>query len=181
MSQILIDNAARGTTSLLATCVPAATSSQLLDGSAVGDGTGDTGFNAARKLKQWAADINANTALILGNYLAAVPAAGQTNNWDPTGGATGGLLAVSRLDINPSAGNAVITGLLATALTDEKSITIRNISTSNLVTLSHQNTSSSAANQFYGPGEDLILNPGMAVKAVYYLIISGPNYWVLLP
>jgi hypothetical protein len=58
MSQLTLDNPTRGSTTLLSQCSPPSTSSQLADGTTVGDGSGDTAFNGARKLKQWAADVN---------------------------------------------------------------------------------------------------------------------------
>ncbi len=185
MSQIQLDNPARGSTTLLAQVVNASgtvvgtTSSQLADGTTLGDGTGELAFNLGRKLKQWAADVNTQTGLMLGNYLAAAPAVSQ-NNWDPTGGNPGNLAAISRLDLNPS--QAIdITGLVATSILDEKRITVRNVSQLYPVTLQHQNAASAAANQFYGPGADFILNPGMAADIIYYLISGGPTYWVIKP
>jgi hypothetical protein len=186
VSQIPLDNPTRGTTTLLAQCVNSSgtvvgtTSSQLADGTTLGDGTGDLAFNLGRKLKQWGADVNTMTSLMLGNYLAVAPAASQ-NNWDPTGGSPGNLAAISRLDLNPSQ-SIDITGLIATDIADEKRITVRNVSQLYTVTLQHQNVASAAANQFYGPGlDDFILNPGMAVDIIYYLIPSGPTYWVIKP
>lgn len=184
MSIIVLDNASRGTTTLLSSCVPATTSDQLQDGTTPGDGTGDTGFNFGRKLKQWAADQNSMNANIFGSYLS-VALTSNAANWDPTGGTPGNLAAISRLDVNPSAGNVSISGLVATSIADEKRIVIRNsgsVANGYTVTLQNLNSSSSPANQFAGPGDDLIVVPGQAIEIIYYLVpLASIAYWVIKP
>ena len=184
--QIQLDNPSRGSTTLLSQCTVNATSSQVLDGSTPNDGTGDEAFNAVRRIKQWAADLNAMLALFLGTYLGVVvpptsTSSSPTNNYDPTGGA-GTLPATSRIDFNPG-GNSYLSGLLSSgsgwAITDEKILTLRNISTTYTVTLGHQNAGSSAANQFWGPGEDFVMQPGMVVRIQYWA--GTVNNWVILP
>jgi hypothetical protein len=185
MSLILLDNAARGTTTLLSSCVPSTTSDQLQDGTTPGDGTGDTGFNFGRKIKQWAADQNVMNAQIFGSYLAATLAAGAYANWDPTQGTPGNVAAISRIDVNPVTGNVTLSGLVATNITDEKRILVRNsgsVTNGYTVTLRNLNSGSTSANQFAGPGEDLIIVPGQAVEIIYYLIVTPAiAYWVIKP
>jgi hypothetical protein len=66
---LLLDNPTRGTTDLLASCVPPSTSDQINPGTTPGDDTGTPGFNFSRFLKQWAADTNANMQQIA-NFIA---------------------------------------------------------------------------------------------------------------
>jgi len=66
---VLLDNPTRGTTTLLASCVPPSTSDQINAGTTPGDDTGTPGFNFSRFLKQWAADTNANMQAIA-NFIA---------------------------------------------------------------------------------------------------------------
>lgn len=105
-----------------------------------------------------------------GTYLSATVGAGATNNFSPAGWPTG----VGRLDINPSSGNANITGLVAGS--DAQSVLITNVNATNTLTLNALNAGSLAANQFRYAG-DLILPTNATVLAVYYA--GTVNNWVL--
>jgi hypothetical protein len=100
-----------------------------------------------------------------GTKLASVTvAAGATNNLNPGGTWPTGY---SRLDVDPSAGAANLTGLLAG--TDAQQIVIRNPDATNTLTLNNANAGSTAANQFLArAGFDVAIPPGSSVIATYY-------------
>jgi len=74
-------------------------------------------------------------------------ALGATNDWDG-----GGSLneATGVLDINPTSGNATITGIDASRLRDGQEVVVTNIHATNTVTLSVEDTDSAASNRFRG-------------------------------
>ena len=73
MAQILLDNPTRGSTTLLTSCVPSTTSSQLADGTTPDDHTGDNAFNGSRKIKQWMVDQNAMNTELYGGVIFVSP------------------------------------------------------------------------------------------------------------
>lgn len=104
-------------------------------------------------------------------YLAILVPAGGTNNLSPGFGFPTGI---SRLDINPSTGNANITGLVAGS--DAQTLIIRNSGTTYNLTLNHNNPASSAANQF-GSSSDITLLPGGSLLLCYYT--QSVNLWIV--
>lgn len=109
----------------------------------------------------------------LGAYLAATVSSGTSNDFDPGSGWPSNY---GRLDLDPSSGNATLTGLIAGA--DGQLVMLTNIDPSYTLTLAALNSGSSSANQFRCVG-DLTLVPYDAVLACYYK--GTVNKWVITP
>ncbi len=103
----------------------------------------------------------------LGPFLSVATAAGVTNNFNP-GGA---WPTIGRLDIDTTAGNAELTGLVAG--TDGQMVLIRNTGVNSLQ-LDNANASSATANRFQSVGDFVIAQFGR-VFAVYYA--GAINRW----
>jgi hypothetical protein len=103
----------------------------------------------------------------LGPYLSVAPASGVSNNFNP-GGA---WPTIGRLDIDTTAGNVELTGLVAGS--DGQMVLIRNTGANNLQ-LDDSNAGSAAANQFASNGNLVIFNKGRTL-AVYYA--GAINKW----
>lgn len=106
-------------------------------------------------------------------YLSANVAAGQVDDWAPTGLDT----SVGFLDVNPSSGNTDLTGILASVLRNGQTLTITNVHASNLLTLKALSTGSAAVNRFRG-AYDLALTQYMSVTVRKS---TGVNQLVLVP
>lgn len=101
-------------------------------------------------------------------YLTAVPPAGSTDNYAPTGfSASTGVL-----DLNPSSGAATLTGLLAGY--DGQRLVVSNVHASNAVTLNANSGSSSAANRFR-LATDITLLQYQSLTIQYS---SGAGLWI---
>ena len=112
MGQITLDNPTRGSTTLLAQCVPSSTSSSLNPGTTENDQTGDILFNAVRKLKQDMADSNAMFTDLYGvtNTNTATVPSGASDAYSP-GTFTAGV--TTRCNWTPTDGTTVINGVAA--------------------------------------------------------------------
>lgn len=111
-----------------------------------------------------------NIVLTHGPLLSVTLAAGQSNDYNP--GAP--FPVVARLNLNPSTGDANLTGLIAGQ--DGQMLLLSNISATNNLTLDSLNAGSAAANQFRAAA-DLTLPPRDA-KLLFY---NGGsiNKWVV--
>lgn len=108
---------------------------------------------------------------IAGTYLTGAPAAGSTNDYNPSGfGST-----VNRLDIDTTAGDATLTGLIAGI--DNQILIISNIG-ANLLTLSNQDAGSAAANRFRA-SDSFTLVSGGSIWVTYYA--GTVTRWVITP
>jgi hypothetical protein len=177
--QTLLDNAARGATTLLSSCQPSTTSSQLLDGTSPGDNTGDSAFNAGRKFKQWAADINAMFAILLGTTTAYsvsdTPGAGPIDDYSPSGLV---LPGTKRLILTPSVA-CTINGMVATGVTDDYEICIYNASGTYAITFAHlAGGETTAANQFSNVNALPYVIPPLGRATARY-ITGSINKWTL--
>lgn len=93
-------------------------------------------------------------------------AAGETNNYNPTGLATANIIYQ---DVN--AAGSTLTGLAAQSVGFV--ITIMNINAAAVLTIAHDSGSSLAANRIYTPGgEDIELDPGQSVR-----LVKDSNVW----
>lgn len=108
---------------------------------------------------------------LAGTYLSAAPASGSTNDYNPAGfGAT-----VNRLDLDTTAGNATLTGLIAG--TDNQIVLVSNTGANNL-TLDATSSASSAANRFRA-SDLMVIPPNGSMYVIYY---GGTvNRWVIAP
>lgn len=97
----------------------------------------------------------------LGSYLAAAPATGTYNNYNPAGFGT----SVGRLDISTTSGNVTLTGLAAG--TDGQLLNLRNTGANNLI-LRQLNAGSSGANQFAIPADNYTLTQYGSIFLCYY-------------
>jgi hypothetical protein len=104
----------------------------------------------------------------LPNRLAVNLAAGVTNNFNPGGGFPGTLTApICVLEINPNAGNAELTGLLA-GLPGQSCLIINSQPIGgNTLQLDNLNAGSLAANRFTLSGANMTLFPQQRTLALY--------------
>lgn len=116
---------------------------------------------------------NASSPAVLGAYLEATVSSGTSNDFDPGSGWPSGF---GRLDLDPSSGNATLTGLIAGA--DGQLVMLTNIDPTYTLKLAAQNSLSSAANRFRIVG-DLVLVPEDSVMACYYA--GNVNRWIISP
>ena len=110
----------------------------------------------------------------IGALVSVSPAAGAYNDYNPGSGWPTGA---GRLDIDTSAGQIDLTGLIAG--TDAQLIIIANAngSSANMLVLHNQSVASAAANRFRYAG-DLTIVPGESVLLCYYG--GGVNRWVIV-
>lgn len=101
-------------------------------------------------------------------YISVVPAAGNNNNYAPTGYNS----STNVLDLNPTGGDAIITGIAAG--TDGQRLILTNVNATHSVVLSSMNASSSAANQLR-LATDITLLTGMSVPIQYS---TGAGLWI---
>ena len=180
MPQTLLDNASRGTTSLLSSCVPSTTSDQLNAGSAPGDDTGDGAFNFGRKLRQWAADLNAMLSQTMGTPTAytvsAAPGAGPLYDYAPSGFTLPGTI---RLILTPGAA-CTIGGMSSSGAPDDTEVLIVNASATYSISFLHlASGETTAANQFSNAnGETVVIPPLGAAKAHY--VAGSINKWIFV-
>ncbi len=106
-----------------------------------------------------------------GNYLAVTAAAGVTNNVAPTG-FNGSTLT---MDVDPSAGDATWTGLLAGS--EGQRLVMTNVNATYSLTLVAASGSSTAANRFRCVS-DILLLPGLTIQAQYSV---GAGKWIVIP
>lgn len=152
--------------------------SQLLIGSADDDGTGNNAREGGRRLKLSLADQNAmNTELyasIIGRgYALDAPTAGRHDNYAPTG-ADGFPVGYSRVDVDTTAGDVTLSGLLSTNALDGQEVIVANVGANNL-TLNAQDANSTAANRIRAK-DNFVID---VVRLVYYK--GSVNRWVLVP
>jgi hypothetical protein len=176
MPQTLLDNSTRGTTTLLQSCQPSTISSQLLDGTTPGDNTGDIAFNAGRKLKQWAADVNSMFATLLGSPTAFsvsdTPGAGPIDDYAPSGI---GIPGTKRLVLTPGA-NCTINGIAGGV--DDYEIYIYNASTTYSLIFPHlASGETTAANQFSNEEAGTQTIPPLGCAKIKYFG-GSINKWV---
>lgn len=100
-------------------------------------------------------------------YLSVVAAAGSSNDFDPGVDIT----TLGRLDINPSTGDSILTGLLSGS--DGQGLRIRNPSATHNLTCTGEDVLSAAAHRF---SQGFVLQPGDSILAVYYA--GSVNRWV---
>jgi hypothetical protein len=114
----------------------------------------------------------AGPSALPGYQYLTVPA-GETDNLNP-----GGTWPqfVARLDIDPTAGNANITGLAAGS--DGLIVLIRNPDSSSTLELVVNSPNSISQNRF-SASSNITLLPGGAIWAIYYA--ATINLWVLVP
>lgn len=90
----------------------------------------------------------------------AALAAGDTDNYDPTG-----LAAANVLRLTPDATNSALTGLVAQV---NRLMLVCNVGTAGNLVLEHDDAGSTAGNRFILPGASaLTLGPGSAVRLWY--------------
>lgn len=104
-------------------------------------------------------------------YLAANVPSGTSNNFAPAGFD----FSVGTLDLTPTGGNALVTGMAAGV--EGQLVAVSNLHATNLVTLQVLNGLSTSANQFRG-AFDLAIAPMSSVLTKYS---SGAGKWILLP
>lgn len=107
----------------------------------------------------------------LGSYISVTPSAGIHANFAPAGFSP----TVGRLDIDTSAGNVELTGLVAEA--DGQLLNVSNIGPNALI-LDPLNAGSVAANQFRLPGQMYISPQYDSILLCYYA--GAINKWVLV-
>lgn len=91
-------------------------------------------------------------------YQSVSIAAGQVDDWEPAGVDT----STGFLDVNPSAGNTDLTGILSTLLRNGQTLTITNVHASNLLVLKALHTGSASGNRMRA-AYDLTLGQYMSV------------------
>lgn len=134
-------------------------------GTVKGDHTGDDIKDIFDKLLLMAKEQFGSAT---NSYLAATVTAVSTDNYDPWGAAPPQDFT---LDINPTTNDVALTGLRAGF--DGQRGEIYNVGTTYTITLSNQ-TTSTAANRFYGEG-DAGIPPG-ACQRVRYCSLPTPRW-----
>lgn len=108
---------------------------------------------------------------IAGKYLSTASASGANNDFTPVGFDP----TINRLDVDTTAGNATITGLVAGV--DNQLVIVSNIG-ANTLTLSNQDAGSAAANRFRA-SDSFTLVSGGSIWITYY---GGTvTRWVITP
>lgn len=116
----------------------------------------------AKNYYDWASYLNDGSfqgAIALASDISPAAITGAQNNYNPTGLSTAQII---RQDLS---GASSLTGLAGGA--DGRLITIINVHASLLLTLNHENASSTAGNRFSLGGADLILGPNDSASFWY--------------
>jgi len=114
----------------------------------------------------------------VGSYLEAAVPAGNTDGFNPGGGFPGTTSApVGRLDLDPSAGNATLLGMVAGL--DGQVLIVRNIDAANTLAFADASSANPGESFAVGGGFDLTLTPGQSCQMVYYA--GTVNAWVVTP
>ena len=157
--------------------VPKSNGTNLVSSSITDDGTVATVPNA---------DIR---ALFFGPEI--VPAAlpnGNTNNWSPTGAGlvvdtdTGTLSTTTRIGVQTNVNGSTVTGLAAPSA-NGRIVILENLgdgiqSPTSTLTLTHQDSNSTAANEWFIPGlRSCVLPVGGVAMAIYF---TGHPHWFLI-